>query len=121
MAQRTINQAFLAAAAGSEFNPSDWKPAGDPESLEDIWAVLHPGLYKQIDGDKAEVVIASFDNGDALRIRIPFKDGSSMDLKVSGKSSLDEGDFVKISTIKGQLLKKVGQKDIVRYDGELAE
>lgn len=121
MAQRNISQAMIAAASGSEFNPSEWKKVEEPVDLKDLWAVTHPGLYKEIEGDKAEVVIASFDNGDALRIRIPFKDGSSMDLKVSGKSSLDEGDFVKISTIKGQMLRKVGQKDIMRYDGELAE
>lgn len=116
-----ISKSFLAAASNAEFNPSTWTPVeGEVHSLKEIWDAQHPGLYDQIDGDTAPVTATEFENGIGKRITISFKNGSTMDLKLSGKSVLEEGDEVKIDTIKGQLLRKIGQDDILRYDAELA-
>ena len=117
-----LSASFVAAAAKSMFNPSEWKPFGEKFNLKDIWAVTNPGLYDQIDGDKAEVTSTEFADGQTgLRITVPFKDGTSIDLKLSGRSDLEEGDEVLISSITGQELHKVGSDPIVRYDGEVAE
>lgn len=122
MAKVMLSAAFVNAAQKSMFNPSEWVPFGNPYTLKDIWSVTNPGLYEEIDGELAEVTSTSFDNGDvAYRLTIPFKNGSSVDLKLSSKSDLVEGDKVRIDSIKGQELHKVGQDPIVRYDGELAE
>lgn len=117
----TFNSQFLQAVAKSTFNSSEWKPTGERYSLKDVWAVTNPGLYKEIDGDVAEVTATEFADGQVgLRITVPFKDGSSLELKLSGKSELDEGDKVKIDSITCQQLTKVGSDPIVRYDGEKA-
>lgn len=121
MSKATFSASFIAAEASSTFNSSSWTPVGEAYSLEDIWAETHPGLYENIKGDTAEVTATNFTDGVGLRINVPFKDGSSLELKLSGKSNLEEGDKVLISSITGQELKKVGSKNIVRYDGELAE
>lgn len=116
-----ISAAFMSAAANSMFNKSEWRPVGEAYSLEDIWDAQYPdsGLYSQIDGDEAEVVAVDFESGDtALRLEIPFKDGTSIQLKLA-KGDYDEGDKVKISSIKGQELRKVGADPIVRYSGEV--
>ena len=116
-----ISNAFFAAEESSIFNASEWKAVpGEKHSLKEIWDKKHPGMYDQIAGDTAPVTATQFENGIAKRITISFKDGSSLDLKLSGKSTLEEGDLVKVDTITGQLLRKLGQNDIVRYDGELA-
>lgn len=119
-----LNSRFLAAESKSFFNSSEWTPQGDPVALEDIWSETRPGQWAHLaDGPdtECEVILQEFeDGGESLRIRVPFDDGSTLDLKLSGRSSLEEGDTVKASTIKGQLLSKIGQNDILRYDGELA-
>jgi len=116
-----ISNAFLSVEDQSLFNSSEWKPVpGEQHSLKDIWAVKHPGMYDQIDGDTAAVTCTQFESGIGKRLTISFKDGSTIDLKLSGRSNLSEGDEVKVDTIKGQLLRKLGQKDIIRYDAELA-
>lgn len=121
MAQ-TISKAFMAAVSNAMFNGSEWKAAGEKVSLKDIWAATNPGLYENIQGDEAEVTETEFASGDiAYRITVPFKDGSSIDLKLSGRSVLEPGDKVKIDTIFGQELHKAGQDPIVRFDAELAE
>ena len=117
-----LSQSFVTAAGKAMFNSSEWKPFGDKFSLKDIWDVTNPGLYEEINGDEAEVTATEFSDGQiGLRITVPFKDGTSIELKLSGKSELEEGDKVKVSTITGQELHKVGQDPIVRYDGEVAE
>lgn len=117
-----FSSSFLAAAQKSVFNSSEWKPFGQKYTLKDIWAVTNPGQYAQIDGDVATVTATTFSDGQVgLRLTIPFKDGSSVELKLSGKTTLEEGDKVKIDSIMGQELHKIGQDPIVRYDGELAE
>lgn len=117
-----ISSAFMAVESSSMFNASEWKPVpNEKHSLKEIWAEAHPGMYEKIEGEVAPVTATQFENGVGLRITIPFTDGSSLDLKLSGKSSLEEGDLVKIDTITGQLLRKLGKNDIIRYDGELAE
>ena len=116
-----IAKSFLAVAANSVFNSSEWKPVGEAYSLKDIWEAQFPGqdLYGNIDGDEAEVVAVDFASGDtALRLEIPFKDGTSVQLKLA-KGDYEEGDKVKISTITGQELRKVGSDPIVRYSGEV--
>ena len=117
-----LSSAFVAAAAKSVFNASEWKPFGEKYTLKDIWAVTNPGLYEDIDGETAEVTSTEFEDGSiSLRIAVPFKDGSTLELKLSGKSDLEEGDIVSIKSITGQELHKVGQDPIVRYDAEVAE
>jgi len=116
-----ISVSFLAVESSSMFNASEWKPVpNEKHTLKEIWAQAHPGMWEQIDGDVAPVTATAFDNGISKRITIGFKDGSSIELKLSGKSDLEEGDMVRIDTITGQLLRKLGQNDIIRYDGELA-
>ena len=116
-----LTASFMTAAQKSVFNSSEWKPFGEKYSLKEIWAVTNPGLYDEIDGDVAEVTATEFSDGQiGLRITVPFKDGSNLELKLSGKSDLEEGDKVKIDTITGQELHKVGSEPIVRYDGEVA-
>ena len=125
MANAMFSESFLKAAGKSFFNASEWTPVGDAFSLKDIWAVTNPKAWESLaDGDEteAEVICQEFSDGsEAMRLRVPFKDGSSIDLKLSGRSSLEEGDKVKVNTIKGQELRKMGQDNILRYDGELAE
>lgn len=117
-----ISASFLAAGVKSVFNSSEWKPVGEPVSLVDFLNAMTPGLGGQIEGNKAEVVAVEFgDGGIGNRLEIPFKDGTVIQLKLSGKSSLSEGDVVDITTIKGQELKKLGQDNIVRFDGEILE
>lgn len=124
MANVMFSESFLKAAGKSFFNASEWTPVGEAFSLKDIWAVTNPSGWSQLaDGDdtEAEVILQEFSDGsEAMRLRIPFKDGSTVDLKLSGRSKLEEGDKVKVTTIKGQELRKMGQENILRYDGELA-
>lgn len=116
-----LSSGFIAAATKAMFNSSEWKPFGEKFTLKEIWDITNPGLYDQIDGDTAEVTATEFADGEiSLRLTVPFKDGSSIELKLSGKSDLEEGDKVKVSSIKGQELHKVGSDPIVRYDGEVA-
>lgn len=122
MSKKSFSAGFLTAVKKSQFNGSEWRPVDDEKyTLEEIWDVTNPGLYEQIDGDTAEVTATEFADGQiGLRITVPFKDGTALELKLSGKSDLEEGDKVKISSIYGQELRKVGQEPIVRYDGEKA-
>lgn len=121
MAQLQFSTLFLEAVKKSQFNSSEWKPCSEKFNLKDLWAVTAPGQYEDIDGDVAIVTATRFtENQTGLRITVPFKDGTSIDLKLSGKSTLVEGDKVKISSITCQELKKAGQENIVRYDGEKA-
>ena len=117
-----ISASFLAVAGNSLFNNSEWKPFGEAYKLKDIWEAQfpdQPNLYDDIQGDEAEVVAVEFASGDtALRLEIPFKDGTSVQLKLA-KGDYDEGDKVKISTITGQELHKVGADPIIRYSGEV--
>lgn len=116
-----ISANFLEIAGKSFFNKSEWNPYGEAYSLKDIWDAQFPGenLYDNIDGEEAEVVAVNFESGDtALRLEIPFKDGTSVQLKLA-KGDYDEGDKVKISTITGQELHKVGADPIIRYSGEV--
>ena len=116
-----ISKSMLAIAGKSMFNSSEWKPFGEAQPLKDLWDALYPGedLYNQIDGEEATVVAVDFESGDtALRLEIPLKDGSAIQLKL-GKGDYEEGDKVKISTITAQELHKVGSDPIVRYSGEV--
>ena len=116
-----ISASFLAVAGNSMFNSSEWRPYGEAYALKDIWDAQFPGqdLYGNIQVDEAEVVAVEFASGDtALRLEIPFKDGTSVQLKLA-KGDYDEGDKVKISSITGQELHKVGADPIIRYSGEV--
>ena len=117
-----ISSSFMTGASKAEFNASTWEPTGEEHSLKEIWAVQHPGMYRKIKGDKAEVTATAFEDGNyGLRISIPVEgQNKPMELKLSGKSELEEGDFVAIDTIKGVALKK-GEATIVRFDGERVE
>ena len=114
-----ISSSFLAVAGNSVFNKSEWMPTGDAFTLEEVCEATGMFDYKDIAGDEAEVTAAEFTDGStSLRLTVPFKDGSSIELK-AGKATQnghDEGDKVKINLIYGQELKKAGQPSIVRYD-----
>lgn len=133
-----ISKSFLAVESSSMYNSSEWnvvyqtnaqgefildeKGEKIPEtySLKDIWKAQHPGMYEKIIGDAAPVTCATFENGIGKRITLDLEGNVHIDLKLSGRSSLEEGDLVRVDSIKGTLLRKLGQKDIIRYDGELA-
>ena len=115
----SISKSFLAVASNSVFNKSEWVPTGDAFTLEEICDATGMFNYGDIDGDEAEVTAAEFSDGStSLRLTVPFKDGSSIELK-AGKAiqnGYDEGAKIKIDLIYGQELKKAGQPSIVRYD-----
>lgn len=115
----TISKSFLAVASNSVFNKSEWVPTGDAFTLAEICNATGMFDLKDVEGDEAEVTAAEFSDGStSLRLTIPFKDGTSIELK-AGKTiqnGYDEGDKVKINLIFGQELKKAGQPSIVRYD-----
>ncbi len=97
-----------------------WTPYGEKYSLKEVWNITNPGQYEQIDGNLAVIVVEDFPDGTAaLRIRVPFKNGNSIDLKLSNQSYLEEGDEILISSITCQEYRKPGLKPIVRFDGEL--
>jgi hypothetical protein len=114
-----ISKSFLAVANNSVFNKSEWVPTGDAFTLAEICEATGMFDLKDVDGDEAEVTAAEFSDGStSLRLTVPFKDGSSIELK-AGKAiqnGYDEGDKVKLDLIYGQELKKAGQPSIVRYD-----
>ena len=117
-----LTASFLSAAKKAMFNPNSWKPVGDPVSLKEIWDAMSPGMYEEIDGDVATVTSVTFDDGNtAYRISIPMKGGDAVELNLSPQSDLTEDDEVDISSITGQLLRKAGQDDIIKYDGDLYE
>lgn len=117
-----LTASFLSAAKKAMFNPNSWKPVGEPVSLKEIWDAMSPGMYEEIDGDVATVTSVTFDDGNtAYRISIPMKGGDAVELNLSPQSDLTEDDEVAISSITGQLLRKAGQDDIIKYDGELYE
>lgn len=115
----TISKSFLAVASSSVFNKSEWVPTGDAFTLKEICDATGMFNLDDVDGDEAEITAAEFSDGStSLRITLPFKDGSSIELK-AGKAiqnGYDEGDKIKIDLIYGQELKKAGQPSIVRYD-----
>lgn len=117
-----LTASFLSAAKKAMFNPNSWKPVGDPVSLKEIWDAMSPGMYEEIDGDVATVTSVTFEDGNtAYRISIPMKGGDAVELNLSPQSDLTEDDEVAISSITGQLLRKAGQDDIIKYDGDLYE
>ena len=117
-----LTASFLSAAKKAMFNPNSWKPVGEPVSLKEIWDAMSPGMYEEIDGDVATVTSVTFDDGNtAYRISIPMNGGDAVELNLSPQSDLTEDDEVAISSITGQLLRKAGQDDIIKYDGELYE
>lgn len=120
MSKVNLSATFITAASKSMFNASGWQPVGEAYSLKDIWEAQDID-YSAIDGDVAKVTATNFADGNVgLRISVPFKDGTKVELKLSGKSTLEEGDKVKISSITGQELHKAGSEPIVRFDGEEA-
>ena len=117
-----LTASFLSAAKKAMFNPNSWKPVGDPVPLKEIWDAMSPGMYEEIEGDVATVTSVTFEDGNtAYRISIPMKGGDAVELNLSPQSDLTEDDEVAISSITGQLLRKAGQDDIIKYDGELYE
>lgn len=113
-----ISVSFLAVAGKAMFNKSEWKPVGVAYTLEEIWEAQ--GInYGDIEGDEATVTEVEFSDGStSLRISVPMKDGSTIDLH-AGKAvqnNLDEGDKIKVNLIYGQELRKAGQPSIVRYE-----
>ena len=94
-----------------------WTQSGEAYSLKEIWKLQYPGFYEKINGSLADVVAIYFASGDkSLRIRIPFTDGTYKELKLYGKTNLEEGDRVEISTIIGFEMHKKGLGPIIRFD-----
>lgn len=118
-----INAAFLAAAQSATFNSCSWSKVGEPVNLKDIWAINMPGYYDQIDGTKATVEEDVLPSGNTVKnLLVPIKGSKKpIKLQVGSVSDLEDGDEVTIKSIVGQLLRKAGCKDIVRYEGELVE
>ena len=118
-----INQSMIMAAKGV-YNPNSWERVTDKNgkvvpavTLKDLWAAAMPGLWKKIDGDTAVVVEDILPSGDRkLRFAIPIKDGKPMELPISSKSALEEGDEVSINDIVAFELCKAGAENITRYD-----
>lgn len=114
----------MIAASQKVFNPNAWERVTDkegnevpPVSLKDLWAASMPGLYGKIDGDTAAVTLTVFPSGDtALRLAVPIKGGKPIELPLSGKSELEEGDEVSIDSIIAFELVKAGSEPITRYD-----
>ena len=116
---KKLSVSFMAVAQQSVFNSSEWKPVGDAYTLKEVCDQTGLFNYNEIDGEEAEITEAEFSDGSTtLRITVPFKDGSSIELK-AGKAiqnGYDEGDKIPVSLIYAQELKKAGQPSIIRYD-----
>lgn len=112
---KKFSSSFLAAEAQSTFNKSSWTPVGPSYTLKEVWDELYPGQYKEIASSTAKVIAVEFDDDISLRIAIPMKDGSTIELKL-GKCDLEEDDIVSIDSITVQELAKTGKKNIVRYN-----
>lgn len=111
------SKVFMVAAEASVFNKSEWTPVGEPMSLETYLENLERGSYSHVSG--AEVTETLFPDGNiGTRISVMFDDNRVIDFALSGKSTLQAGDTVDPATMKGQLLKKYGRNDIVRWDAE---
>lgn len=115
----TISGKFLSLANKAVFNSSEWTPVGPQYSLKDIMNSSGGDFNNVLE---AEITQQMFDDGSiGKRITVTLKDGSSLDYRLSGKSTLEVGDKVDISSIYGQELKKYGRENIVRFDGKKAE
>jgi hypothetical protein len=114
----TINAKFMSLAKAAVFNPSKWTPVpGMKFSLEDILNSETPGLFSHV--VEANVTQTMFADGSiAKRISVVIDDGTVLDYRMSGESTLEVGDKVDPKTVYGQQLRKLGREDIVRYDGE---
>lgn len=118
---KVMSKAMLNAAIKGMFNSNSWEPTGEECTLEEFWNAAFPGLYAKAE-ETSEVVAVEFSDGIGLRIAVPIKGSSKpMQLKLSPKSELEEGDLVKTASIKGIMLGKLGQEDIMKFDGELVE
>ena len=118
---KVMSRAMLAAAQKAMFNSSEWTPTGEECTLKEFWDTAFPGLYAKAE-EIAEIIAVEFSDGIGLRIAVPIKGSSKpMQLKLSPKSTLEEGDYVKTSSIKGIMLGKLGQEDIMKFDGEAIE
>jgi hypothetical protein len=111
-----LSPAFLQLAKSAMFNSSEWTPVGEPIKLDDFLALTNPDLVGQA---KSAVITALDFNGDiALRMEVTFNDGSSVQFKINPKL-YDEGDEIDVKTITCQELRKFGQDNIVRFQGNV--
>lgn len=115
MANENLSTLFIQAAQKATFNPSTWTPQ-ESASLEKLWSITQPGSFENI--DHCECVLVPFDGSFGKKIRVYMKNGGQQDLACSGKSILEEGELVNPKTIMATRLTKLGQKDIVRFDGQ---
>lgn len=121
-----ISSAFLRAAKKAQYSNQEWREE-ETISLHDYWDAASPGLWEKIDGNIAEVICKEFTSkttGEvklALKLSVPLKSGATVELSLSSKSILEEGDEVPIDSIKGTRFSMEGKEDIVRYDGDVIE
>ena len=104
---------------GKVNNPLEWSPVGDKFTLEEVCEVTEMFNINDVDGEEAEITAVELsEDSISLRISIPFKDGSSIELKAGNtiQKGFEEGDKVKVNLIYGQELHKIGSPSIVRYD-----
>ena len=104
---------------GKVNNPLEWSPIGDKFTLEEVCEATEMFDINDVDGEEAEITAVKLSNESiSLRISIPFKDGSSIELKAGNtiQKGFEEGDKVKVNLIYGQELHKIGSPSIVRYD-----
>lgn len=110
-----LSMLFIQAAERATFNSSKWTPQ-ESTSLKKLWGISMPGSYENI--QQCECVMVPFDGGYGKKIRVTMKNGGQLDLACSGTSLLEEGELVDPATITATRLTKLGQKDIVRFDGQ---
>ena len=97
----------------------EWSPVGDKFTLEEVCEATEMFNINDVDGEEAEITAVELsEDSISLRISIPFKDGSSIELKAGNtiQKGFEEGDKVKVNLIYGQELHKIGSPSIVRYD-----
>ena len=119
---KSQDTAFIEAALRAQFPKGSWFPVGNPIPLKEIRKIAQPGLWENIDGDTATVIAIELSSGEeVLRISVPIKGGNSVELKLSSDSDLEEDDEVAIESITGQLYRKPGYNDLVKYDAVLID
>ena len=102
------------------FINANWTPDESTKvTLKEAFDEEAPGLFEDIDGNIGEVQGTEFANGDLIyNIVIPLKDDSTVECRLSGKSELEEGDLVDLSTVYRINLKKRGENPVQRFDGK---
>lgn len=98
---------FAGVVAKTVFNPSKYTLEGD-----------FPATEAGLDITSAEVISRDAPWGRVLELQVELQDGSLRRLPLSTLSSLEEGDDVIPSSVRGLILTRGGEDAICRWDGE---